>query len=129
MSPHPQQSDRAFGLTFSAVFFLVAAVAYLGFGLVLQWALAVSVAFLTTALAAPWILLPLNRLWGLVAARLGLANNYLLLGIFFYLVVLPAGLLMRLFVDPMKRGISRTAQSYWTPVGRKADRDTYRDLF
>jgi hypothetical protein len=128
MTP-PRQTDRAFGLTFAVVFAVVAAVAFFAFGLMLTWVVALAGAFLAVALTMPWILLPLNRFWAALAARLGHVNNYVLLGAFFFAFVLPIGFVMRLFGDPMRRAIDPAAESYWSPVGRKADIDTYRDLF
>jgi hypothetical protein len=125
-----RQSDRAFGLTFAAVFAVAAAAGWLLFDARLAWAVAASAAFLVIALATPGLLLPLNRLWTAFARRLGRLNNVLLLGAFFYLVVLPAGLVMRLLGhDPMTRRLSPDAPTYWTTVGRKSTPDTLRDMF
>ncbi|OAN49228.1 hypothetical protein A6A04_03695 [Paramagnetospirillum marisnigri] len=125
-----RQTNRAFGLTFAAVFAVIAAVGWLVFDARLIWALEVSAVFAVVALAAPLVLLPLNRLWAVLAGGLGHVNNHLILGLFFYGFVTPAGLLMRLIgKDPMTRGIDPAAASYLTPVGRKAGAETYRDLF
>lgn len=129
MTTAPRQSDRAFGLMFTGVFGAAAAIAYFAFDTLVMWLLGLAATFLIVALAAPSFLMPLNRLWALFAVRLGHLNNYLLLGLFFYAIVLPAGLMMRVFTDPMKREIDRQAPTYWSAVGRKADRETYRDLF
>lgn len=124
-----RQSDRAFGLTMTVALTLVVLIAYFAFGAWLPWLLGVAGAFLSAAVLAPGILLPLNRLWSLLAGRLGHVNNFLLLGFFFYVVVTPIGAIMRIFTDPLSRKIEPTARSYWTAVGRKADPETYRDLF
>ncbi len=87
-----RQTDRAFGLTFAVVFAVIAGVGWLVFDAVLYWAMAVSTVFLVIALVLPGILLPLNRLYAVVAHRIGQVNNYVLLGLFFYLIVCPAGL-------------------------------------
>lgn len=128
MTP-PRQTDRAFGLMFAIVFTIIAAVGFFVFAVILAWAVVTAALFLVIALVLPSVLLPLNRLWAAFAARLGRVNNFVLLGIFFYVFVLPAGLVMRLFTDPMQRKIDPAAESYWSPVGRKADAGTYRDLF
>ncbi|MBI1986245.1 MAG: hypothetical protein HYW28_04215 [Rhodospirillales bacterium] len=129
MAPH-RQSDRAFGLTFAALFTAIAGVGWLAFDARLAWALWVAAAFLAVALAAPWLLLPLNRLWGVVAARLGGVANFVLLASFFYLFVLPLGLILRLTGrDPLPRGTDPQAKTYWTPVGRHTDEETLKDMF
>jgi hypothetical protein len=128
MTP-PRQSERAFGVTFAIVFVLIAAAGYFFFDARPTWALVLAGGFLAVAFLAPWVLLPLNRLWTKFAGRLGQANNFILLGAFFYIFVLPAGLIMRLFADPMRRKADPAATTYWSPVVRKADPETYRDLF
>ena len=125
----PRQTDRAFGLMFAAVFAVVATLGFFVFDATWRWAIGVSAGFLAIALAAPWLLLPLNRLWAAFAQRLGHLSNFVLLGAFYYVFILPAGVIMRLFADPMARRIDPTAASYWTTVGRKADAETYRDQF
>ncbi len=125
-----RQSDRAFGLTFAAVFAIIGLVGWLVFEARLIWAPVAASVFLLVALAAPGILLPLNRLWARIAHRVGLFSNALLLGSFFYLFVLPLGLIIRLFgKDPMVRTIDAEAETYWTPVGRQCDRETLTDMF
>ena len=128
MTP-PRQTERAFGVMFTAVFAIIAAVGFFVFDVLLAWAVVVAFAFLTIALLAPWLLLPLNRLWMKFAQRLGRVSNFVLLGAFFYIFVLPTGLIMRLFTDPMRRKVDPAATTYWSPVERKADPGTYRDLF
>ena len=125
-----RQSDRAFGLTFATVFAVIAGVGWLVFDAVLYWAMAVALVILAIALALPGILLPFNRLWAVVAHRLGQVNNYVLLGLFFYLIMFPAGLILRLLGwDPMHRVLRPKANTYWTPVGRHTDAETFRDMF
>ena len=124
------QSDRAFGFTFAVVFVVIAAVGWLVFDARHYWSVALAIAFALVALAAPIILLPLNRLWRLLWARLGGLSNYLLLGAFLYLVIWPGGLIMRLLGhDPMERRIRKDAESYWTAVGRQSNAETLRDMF
>lgn len=126
----PNMSDRAFGLTFAAVFAALAGVGWLAFDARPYWAVVASAVFLATALLAPWILLPLNRLWGAIAHRVGEAVNFVLLAAFFYLFVLPLGLVMRLFGHrSIPRGRDRRAKTYWTPIGRHTDGSTLSDMF
>jgi len=129
MTTPPQLGDRAFGLMFAAVFAVIAGVGLFVYGVVLTWVITASAVFLVLALALPGVLLPLNRLWAGLGVRLGHVSNFVLLGLFFYLFVVPTGLIMRLFTDPMQRKIDPAAQSYWSTVDRKSDAETYRDLF
>ena len=127
---HPRQSDRAFGFTMAAVFAAIALVGRFVFHAELIWAVAVATGFLIMALVAPGILLPLNRVWALVAARMGKVLNFVLLAAFFYGVMLPMGLVLRLLGrDPATRGFDARVASYFQPVARKTTSETLRDMF
>ncbi len=123
-------SDRAFGFMFAAVFSVIAVVGWFFFGVVLEWVIIGAGVFGTVALILPGVLLPFNRLWGVFAGRLGRVVNFVLLGMFFYLFLLPVGLIIRLSGrDPMHRDLDPKAKSYWTPVTRHSDEETFRDMF
>lgn len=125
-----RQTDRAFGFTAAVLCAAIATGAWALFDAALVWPWPLAGAFLAAAVAFPGVLLPLNRLWGGFAWRLGQINNFLLLALFFYLLVLPAGLIIRLLgQDPMPRAPDRNAKSYWSPVRRQADAETFRDMF
>lgn len=125
-----RQTDRAFGLMFAAVLTTFGGLAGLIFGKILTWLFAAGAGFLVAALVAPGVLLPLNRLWGAFGHRLGRCNNFVLLGLFFYLFILPVGLLFRLFGrDPLQRRIEARDGSYWQSVTRGADKENYADMF
>lgn len=107
-------SDRGFGLVFTVAFALIGLQPLLSQRGPRWWALAGSVAFLLVALARPLLLAPLNRLWFRFGQLLHLALTPVILGIVFFLVVMPTGWLLRLFgKDPLRLRIDRTAGSYW----------------
>jgi hypothetical protein len=129
MNAH-RQTDRAFGIMFAVVFSIVFAIAHFGFAVRLDWALWVAGSFLVLALLIPWLLMPLNRLWEKFAFRLGFVSNHIVLGFFFFLFVLPFGLMLRLFgSDPMQRKLQPKSDTYWTKVTRHASRETFGDMF
>jgi hypothetical protein len=107
-------SDRSFGFVFSAAFLLAfTALLYLGHG-GHWWALLMSALFLAAALLKPALLSALNRAWARFGALLHAIVNPVLLGIIYFLIVTPTGLLMRLFgKDPLRLRIERSAESYW----------------
>ena len=130
MAAGMRQSDRAFGLTFAAFLAIAASMIWLIFDNRLDGLYIAAAAFVVLALVVPWVLLPLNRLWQRFVHRLGQVNNVLVLGLFFWVVVVPTGLLLRLFGrDPMQRAFKRDSESYLTPVGRQANAETFRDMF
>lgn len=123
-------SDRNFGLSFAAVFGLIATVGWFVIGSYYPWVVGTALAFLSTALVWPTLLLPLNRLWEQLGHCLGRVSNSIILSTFFYAVITPVGVLMRLIgTDPMHRRMDRGADSYFTPIRRQASPETFPDMF
>lgn len=109
-----QSSDRFFGLTFFVVFLLIALWPLLHHGPVRLPFLGLALAFLGIALLAPAWLGPLNRLWLKFGALLHAITSPLILGIMFFVVMLPIGLVMRLLgKDLLRLRFDRAASSYW----------------
>lgn len=80
------------------------------------WALALAVVLIVPALVAPRILAPAHRVWMALGYALGWVNTRILLGVVFYGLMTPMGLVMRLFGhDPMRRTLDRAAESYRVP--------------
>jgi len=114
-------SDRSFGIVFAVVFALIGLLPLVSGGAVRMWSLAVGAAFLLVALAFPAILAPLNRLWLRFGLLLHKIVSPLVLGIMFFLVITPMGVLMRAFgKDLLRLKLDRQLASYWierTPPG------------
>ncbi len=123
-------SDRTFGLTLAVVLLVIAGVGWLLFDAVLVWPPVAAALFLVIALTVPWLLLPLNRLWHAFAYRLGHVTNYLLLGLYFFLFIVPFGFALRVFGwDPLCRVQNPKTETYWTRVQRHTTSDTLHDMF
>lgn len=107
-------SDRSFGFVFAVVFAIIA-VWPLWHGQALRWwALAVAAAFALVAVVVPKLLALPNRMWLKLGLLLGKIVAPIALGILFYLVFMPIGVLMRLFgKDPLKLKREPDAASYW----------------
>jgi Saxitoxin biosynthesis operon protein SxtJ len=111
-------SDRAFGLVMAAACCCVA-----GYGVWVgssNWPywLAAAIAFATAALLWPALLAPLNRLWFQLGRILHRVVNPLVMGVLFFLVITPIGLLMRVFGKrPLALDFAPEATSYWLPRG------------
>ena len=107
-------SNRSFGLVFAVVFAIVGIFPFAFGGAIRLWSLAVAALFLVLALAAPAILAPLNRLWLKFGLLLHRVVNPVVLGIMFFAVITPTGLLMRLFgKDPLRLKFDKSVKSYW----------------
>jgi hypothetical protein len=107
-------SDRSFGFVFAVVFAIIAAWPLISGGGLRRWALAVAVAFLAIALLRPVLLAPLNRRWMAFGLLLARVVSPVALGILFFVVFWPIGLVMRLFgADPLRLRRDAKADSYW----------------
>jgi uncharacterized membrane protein len=77
------------------------------------WALVLAVLLLLAAIACPRFLVPFYRGWMAVGHLLGWINTKVILGVLFYVVFTPAGLLRRLFGDdPLHREFEADAETY-----------------
>ncbi len=130
-SPEEGSSNRTFGLVFSVVFFLIALGPLLVGRPVHAWSLVLAVLFALVALIMPAILAPLNRLWMKFGLLLHKIVSPIVLGIMFFLVITPMGLVMRLAgKDPLRLRRDPDAASYWierTPPGPRPE--TFVDQF
>jgi Saxitoxin biosynthesis operon protein SxtJ len=127
---HIALSDRAFGFVFGLIFVGLFGIRWLFAGVVWRWALIAASFFLLLALMKPEFLMPLNRVWGHIAHRLGIITNHIVLGVVFFGAIWPIAMVMRLVgYDPMARKGSREMTSYFAAVGRRADAETYVDQF
>jgi hypothetical protein len=109
-------SDRSFGFVFAAVFAIVGLLPLLGQRGPRLWALGIAALFLVVALAKPTSLAPLNRVWFKFGLLLHRIVSPIILGILFYVVIVPTGALMRLFGKrPLQLQLEPTASSYWIP--------------
>ena len=107
-------SDRSFGLVFAVVFAIVAFWPLTGGHGPRWWAFAVAAAFLLAALLRPGLLAPLNRLWTRLGLLLHKIVNPLVMGLMFFLVITPMGIVMRMTgKDPMRLRRDGAAATYW----------------
>jgi len=89
---------RNFGLIVGGIFGVMALWPMVFRGEAIRmWAIAASVALLIPAAVAPSILEPVHTVWMKVGHVLGWINTRILLGIVFYAIVTPLGLLSRMF--------------------------------
>jgi hypothetical protein len=112
--PPKGSSNRAFGLVFAALFLVIALLPVISGRTPRSWSLVVSVAFCVIALAAPRILAPLNHLWTRFGLLLHRIVSPVTLGLMFFVIVTPTGLILRaLGKDPLRLKFDRSARSYW----------------
>ena len=122
---------RKFGLLFSLIFALIGGYVYYVSGEISSWLAGGSLLFLVSGLFFYPLLKPEYVGWMKFAQVLAWINTRIILGIAFYLIVTPMGLVMRLFrKDLLDQGIDRSAQTYWKEREEKPfDRRNYERLF
>ena len=106
-------SNRSFGIVFFFVFLLIAVYPLIKNQDIRLWSLTVSVVFLTLGIFNSKILNPLNKLWFKIGIFLGKIVSPLIMGIIFFLVVTPIGLLMRLSGKDLLNLKFNNNKSYW----------------
>jgi len=122
---------RTFGLGGAAIFTAIWTLRLFVFHHSNAWVLLVIAGYLlVTGLFLHPALAPVFRVWGWIAHKIGWFNTRLLLGIIFYLVFTPIGLIMRLFGnDPMKRSLEPERETYWLPVTKPYEPANYEKEF
>ena len=109
-------SERSFGITFAVVFALLAAFSYWhrGAGNTFFVTIAVSAIFAAVTLVAPRILRPLNLIWLKFGLLLHKVVNPVIMGILFFGIFTPMGVVMRMFgVDFLRTKRNPAMESYW----------------
>ena len=106
-------SNRSFGIVFFIVFLIVALYPLLNDNPLRLWSLIIALIFLVLGLIKSNILTPLNILWMKFGMFLGVFISPIIMGIIFFLVVTPIGLIMRLFGKDLLNLKKNKIQSYW----------------
>ena len=106
-------SNRSFGIVFFIVFFLIALYPLLTNQEIRLWALIISVIFLILGLLKSKLLNPLNKLWFRFGIFLGKIISPIIMGIIFFLVVTPIGIIMRLLGKDLLNLKYNKEKSYW----------------
>ena len=113
-------SNRSFGIVFFVVFLLIAIYPILNNEEVRLWSLLISSVFLILGLINSQILTPLNKLWFKLGLLLGKIISPLVMGLIFFLVVTPIGLIMRILGKDVLNLKYNKNKSYW--IEKKAQR-------
>ena len=106
-------SNRSFGIVFFIVFLLIALYPLLKGNDLRIWSLLISFIFLALGLINSKILTPLNRLWFKFGLLLGKFISPLIMGIIFFAVVTPIGIIMRLLKKDLLNLKYNKKETYW----------------
>lgn len=124
-------SPRSFGVVFAVCFAVIGLWPLIGGEFPRWWSLAVSAVFLGLAWLAPHLLTPLNTAWLKFGGLLHRITNPIIMGLVFFTVVVPMGLVFRLIgKDLLARSFDDAADSYWVErSASKTDRGNMRQQF
>ena len=106
-------SNRNFGIVFFIVFLIIALWPVLKQNEIRIWSLIISFIFFVLGLINSKLLTPLNKLWFKFGILLGNIIAPIIMGIVFFLVVTPTGLIMRFFRKDILKLKKNTSDSYW----------------
>ena len=115
-------SNRSFGLLFFVVFLIVSLWPLTHEGSIRIWSVIISVVFLILGLLNSKFLTPLNLLWFKFGIILGAIVSPIVMGIVFFLVVTPIGLVLSIMgKDVLNKKYNKKKETYWvkreTPIG------------
>ena len=106
-------SNRSFGIVFFVFFLLVSFYPLINEENIRYWSLYISLIFLILGLINSKILSPLNKIWFKFGIFLGKIISPIVMGIIFFLVVTPIGLLMRILKKDLLNLKFNKDRSYW----------------
>ena len=123
-------SNKKFGFFFTFVFAILAF--YFLFIDSILWAQALAVLavlFLLITVIIPQVLLPLNKLWMRLGLLLGMIVSPIVLGIIFFGLVTPYGMVMRLFGRDELRLKFTKKSSHWISRSESIKSDSFKNQF
>ena len=120
-------SNRSFGIVFFVVFLLIALYPLFIDGNLRIWSLVISIFFLILGLLNSKILSPLNKLWFKFGLFLGKIISPIIMGLIFFFVVTPIGILMRVFKKELLNIKFKNKKSYW--IEKKGPKSKMKNQF
>ncbi len=106
-------SNRSFGFVFFVVFFVISLWPILSENEIRIWSLILSLIFLILGILNSKILTPLNKVWFRFGIFLGNFIAPIVMGIVFFLVVTPTGILAKLFKKDLINLKKNNDKTYW----------------
>jgi hypothetical protein len=120
-------SNRSFGIVFFVVFLLISLFPLINSGEIRIWSLIISFIFLILGLLKSKILTPLNTLWFKFGIFLGKIVTPIVMGVIFFFVVTPTGLIMRALGKDLLNLKYNLNKSYW--IKKSGPKSKMKDQF
>ena len=112
-------SNRSFGIVFFVVFLLIGFWPILSGNELRIWSILISLIFLILGILNSKVLTPLNKAWFRFGVFLGNFVSPIIMGIIFFLVVTPIGLLMKLLGKDLINLKKNNEKTYWIRRNKK----------
>ena len=106
-------SNKSFGIVFFLFFLIVSLYPLLKSQEIRYWSLFLSLLFLILGLLNSKLLTPLNKIWFMFGLFLGKIISPMVMGIIFFFVVTPIGIIMRLLKKDLLNLKKKDTKSYW----------------
>ena len=119
-------SNRSFGLVFFVVFLIVALWPLKSGEDIRIWSLALSIIFFSLGILNSKLLTPLNKLWFKFGMFLGGIISPIVMGIVFFMVVTPTGIIMKLMGKDLLK-LKSKKNTYW--INREDIKSSMKNQF
>jgi len=106
-------SNRSFGLLFSAVFLIISLWPLKNGDNLILWSFFLSILFFTLGILNSKLLTPFNKIWFKFGDILGYVVSPIVMGVIFFFVITPTGILMRFFRKDILKLKKKKYETYW----------------
>ena len=111
-----RKDNITFGILFFILFLIIGLYPLKSEGLIRIWSVVLSLVFLIITIIRPNLFTFINKLWIQFGILLGKIISPVVMGLVFFFVVTPIGILVRIFKKDVM-GLKRGANTYW--INRK----------
>ena len=117
-----KNTNRSFGILFFIVFSIISIWPILSGGELRLWSFILAIIFLIMGITKSRFLTPLNIAWIKFGELLGIIISPLIMGLVYFLVVLPMGILMRVLgKDLLRLKFNKNIETYWNKKEAKTN--------
>ena len=120
-------TNKNFGIVFFIFFFIIAMWPLLSSNDIRLWSLIISLIFLILGILDSKILTPLNKLWMKFGLFLGNLISPIIMGIIYFIVVTPTGLIMKILGKDLLLLKKNNMQTYW--IEKKDPKTSMKNQF
>ena len=106
-------SNRSFGIVFFLVFLIIGVFPIKNGESINYILISISIIFLFLGIANSKLLTPLNKMWFKLGIILGYILSPIIMGLIFFMVVTPTGLLLKIFRKDVLNLKNNNKKTYW----------------